>query len=112
MKLDEREAAPMAASTIAMDLSEVFIVPMMNRLGGRAKTFVRVVLEVDALVAVLQQVVQLAEDLGEVAAVHLIDDQKIRLIAVALRCRFVGDTPQRPRFEAECHVTVLAFRGR
>ena len=37
------------------------------------------VLQVDRLVAVFEQEVQLAEDLGHVAAVHLVDDQDVEV---------------------------------
>ena len=55
--------------------SAVFMVPMNSRLLGRSKS--AGVLQVDGLVAVFQQVHQLAEDSRQVGPVHLVDDEHI-----------------------------------
>ena len=78
-----------AASSSAIERSAVFIVPMTR--GSPERELVARVLEPDALVAVLEQEVELAEDLRDVAAVDLVDDQDEQLVG-RLRRRF-GDLP-------------------
>ncbi len=53
--------------------SAVFMVPMNSRLLGQSKS--GGVLQVDRVVAILEQVHQLAEDSREIGPVHLVDDE-------------------------------------
>ena len=69
-----------AASTRAMERSAVFIVPIRKRFVGSVnRSSSGEYMQRRRLVAVLEQEVQLAEDLGQVAAVDLVDDQHVRL---------------------------------
>ena len=82
----------------AIERSAVFMVQMNSRFLGSRNGFAAV-LEPDRLVPVLQQEVQLAEHLGDVAAVELVDDEDVgglRVILGQLR-----DAPQRPLRERE-----------
>ncbi|MCY1217111.1 hypothetical protein D9M72_290120 [compost metagenome] len=67
------------------------------------------VLQVDAVVAVLQQEVQLTEHLGQVGAVHLIDDQEVGLVFVAGLGRFFGKAAQRAGDELEGHLSFVGL---
>ena len=79
-----------------MERSAVFIVPMMNRFSGRREPLLAVAVEqLDLGLAVLQQEVQLAEHLGDVGAVDLVDDQHERLARAF--AGLVGDPLERAR---------------
>ena len=79
-----------------MDLSAVFIVPIMYRLPGREKRFIllAVVLKPNVFVPVLQQEIQLTEYLGYVPAVDLVDDQEV--LGIGLLARSLRGEHQRP----------------
>ena len=65
------------------------------------------VLQVDPVVAVFQQEVQLAEHLGQVRAVHLVDDQEVRLALVAGFGGLLGEPAQRAGHELEGHLALV-----
>ena len=84
-----------------IDRSAVFIVPMISRFFGQTERL-SAVLEHDFLVAVLQQEVEFAEDLGEVAAVDLVDDEHVRLLGVFERCMFRATRFSGPGISSNC----------
>ena len=71
--------------------SAVFIVPMNSRLLGKSKS--AGVLQVDGLVAIFQQIHQLAEDSWEIGPIHLIDDQNIWPVVGVHGCRLLTSRP-------------------
>ena len=77
---------------------------MMRRFVGQREGLIGV-LEVDAVVAVLEEEVQLAEDLGDVAAVDLVDDQDVGLVRVL--AGVAGDALQRAVNSAKDRLSVV-----
>ena len=78
---------------------------------GQPERLRRAVLQLDRLVAVLQQEVQLAEDLGQVRAVHLVDDQDVRLVWRSPLAVRPCDAAQRPGGELERRLPAVGLVG-
>ena len=91
MKWNRRRSA---ASTRAIDRSAVFIVPMNQRSLGQLEGVVGPVQGAHGLVAVLEQEQQLAEHLGQVGPVDLVDDHDVALAGrVAARSAISASGP-------------------
>lgn len=91
-----------------MERSAVFMVAMIQRLSGRPKRAITVLLVVgsilqpDAVVPILEEVVELAEDLCHVPSVQLVDDEyeDVVLVGLGSACQ----TPERSFNELEARL--------
>jgi len=101
----------MAVSTRAIERSAVFNAEDDHHIAWQSERYgvVRGVHQIDCLVAAFEQEAQLTENLGEVPAIDLVDDQHEQLIRMLTGA--AGQTAHRTRLEFETDLPIAVREG-